>query len=495
MELERISVAIRPRRSAEAIDLGLRMVRDHARAVYAPWLILSGGVALFLALALPRHPWIALLLFWFGLPLYDRVVVHVLSHALFGNPPRWRDTLAALPALLRKISPNPLERIDFTRSFNLPVIQLEELKRGRRARRIDILQRQSRSQAVGLSLAFLVFEWILAIGLLALPSLLLPEGLIGKLEIDLATSSNQELVAPWLLYAAYVISVLFLEPFYIGAGFSLYLNRRALLEGWDLEIGLRKIARRLAPALFLLALLPALTCLTATDLHAGTGAGNNPPPNEAAPDVIREVLADPAFGHVEKLTRWRRKDDGKADNPEQTSGLLEWLLNSVELGETVAGALRVALWTLALAGLAWLIWRRERWMHLLDWRRRPKSAADDASRVIAGVDVDPDSLPKDIPRAVQALWNQERHREAMSLLYRGTLAALIEHKQLKVDESCTEQDCIDAVERLETPAISRHFRDLTTLWQLLAYGHRLPETRLVEHLCHQWWRLYRRKDD
>ena len=43
-----------------------------------------------------------------------------------------------------------------------------------------------------------------------------------------------------------------IEPFYIGAGFGLYLDRRTQIEGWDIEIAFRRMRRRLQ------ALLPAL---------------------------------------------------------------------------------------------------------------------------------------------------------------------------------------------------------------------------------------------
>ena len=38
----------------------------------------------------------------------------------------------------------------------------------------------------------------------------------------------------------YVLAVLFLEPFYVGAGFGMYLNRRAELEAWDIEQEFRR---------------------------------------------------------------------------------------------------------------------------------------------------------------------------------------------------------------------------------------------------------------
>jgi hypothetical protein len=42
------------------------------------------------------------------------------------------------------------------------------------------------------------------------------------------------------LAVAYATAVMFLEPFYVGAGFAMYLNRRAELEAWDIEQEFRR---------------------------------------------------------------------------------------------------------------------------------------------------------------------------------------------------------------------------------------------------------------
>jgi hypothetical protein len=39
---------------------------------------------------------------------------------------------------------------------------------------------------------------------------------------------------------AYFVVVLFLEPFYVAAGFAMYLNRRTQLEAWDIEQEFRR---------------------------------------------------------------------------------------------------------------------------------------------------------------------------------------------------------------------------------------------------------------
>jgi hypothetical protein len=43
---------------------------------------------------------------------------------------------------------------------------------------------------------------------------------------------------------AYVLAVAFLEPFYVAAGFGLYLNRRVELEAWDIEQEFRRAFAR-----------------------------------------------------------------------------------------------------------------------------------------------------------------------------------------------------------------------------------------------------------
>jgi hypothetical protein len=40
-------------------------------------------------------------------------------------------------------------------------------------------------------------------------------------------------------YAAQSVAVIFVEPFYVAAGFAMYLNRRVELEAWDVEQDLR----------------------------------------------------------------------------------------------------------------------------------------------------------------------------------------------------------------------------------------------------------------
>jgi hypothetical protein len=44
----------------------------------------------------------------------------------------------------------------------------------------------------------------------------------------------------FLISCAYGAAVAFLEPFYVAAGFGMYVNRRVALEAWDIEQEFRR---------------------------------------------------------------------------------------------------------------------------------------------------------------------------------------------------------------------------------------------------------------
>jgi hypothetical protein len=59
-------------------------------------------------------------------------------------------------------------------------------------------------------------------------------------EVSRATLFSESTFMALPMTTAYAAVVLFLEPFYVAAGFAVYLNRRAQLEAWDIEQELRR---------------------------------------------------------------------------------------------------------------------------------------------------------------------------------------------------------------------------------------------------------------
>jgi hypothetical protein len=249
VQLDKVAIALRPRSAWESVDLGVGMLREWWRPLYASFAVVFLPVAAACLWAgwTTGKLWLAMLLLWWLKPLFDRVALHVASRAVFGDVLGVRATLAQARNWLGTglfaalLIPG---RIDTARSFHLPVKQLEGQRwRAARARRA-LLGRRTHGYAVWLTLACLHFELVFVWSADMLWDLVLPaksqEGTsIWEAMFEGAAFDNVFTVAD---FAAYALAVFVIEPLYVAAGFALYLNRRTLLEGWDLEVALRRIA-------------------------------------------------------------------------------------------------------------------------------------------------------------------------------------------------------------------------------------------------------------
>jgi len=234
MQVDAIAVQLRPRAMSEAVDLGVRMVQAHARSVWASFAPVYLVVALVALASSALAEWLPpLVIFWLK-PWLDRTVLFVLSRAVFGTPTRLIDVWRAqrrvwwqqLPATLT------LRRLSPWRSYVAPAQQLEgQGGAAGRARRRQLLHGKQRA-AFGMHSVFSNFEAVLWVGVMTLGLLFAPEGTFP----DWASLLQGEgAAASMLLSVVYAAVVLMLEPFYVGAGFAMYLNRRVELEAWDIE--------------------------------------------------------------------------------------------------------------------------------------------------------------------------------------------------------------------------------------------------------------------
>ena len=254
MRPDALTVKTRARAHWEATDLGLALVQAHRKSLYAAWFAVLLPVALSaLTLAyLSNHDGntnlYSMWLLWWLKPLYDRVLLHVMSRAVFGETVTWRDALRAIPGLLRHsglFRALTWSRFSPQRSFRLPIWQLEGVTGDKRGHRIRALKS---SGAIGLTFVCYTFEIILFLGLVGLLLMLLPPGSVPSRLDSLSDFFDGNKIPLWF-EAAYIFVFLLvytiIEPFYVAAGFMLYLNRRTELEGWDIELGFRTLATRL----------------------------------------------------------------------------------------------------------------------------------------------------------------------------------------------------------------------------------------------------------
>lgn len=522
MNLEGLAVELRPRKPWEAVDLGATFLRAWGRPIYAAWLSAFLPAAI---LALAAFGGWGLLLLWWLKPLFDRVALFVLARAVFGDAPRLRESLRAMPRLLsgRLLDALLLTRLDVGRSFHLPIPQLEGLHGTERRRRAQVLNDETIEVAGGLTFVSLILEGGGAVALFALAPVLTPDwaGIDWGHSLELWWEGAGAGWLGLLLLACPVLSFALLEPLYVASGFALYLNRRTHLEGWDLEIAFRRLAARLRradearqavdrrartrraagpPALLLMSLLALFTTSPAAqaqdtapepeiaDSEPATSEEAGPTrPWHGAPErdprqLARQVLASPDFARESEEQRWRLRDDIFGDRDAREPPSLEGL------GAVLARLGKLLLIGLVLTFLAWLIHaglRSPGWI-----ARRSPARTDLPPRVVAGLDISPESLPEDPASEAEAAWRAGRHADALSLLYRASLATLVTRDGVPLKESDTEDDCLEAA-RLKVSTIHcDYLRLLTRGWLSTAYAHRPPTDETALPLFREWQRHF-----
>ena len=450
------------------MDLGLAMLQRWWRQVYLPHTVVSAAVmGTVIAIGwLFDRPWLALLMVWLLKPIYDRAILHVLSHAVFGDLPGTRKVLASVnqwlwvglvPALLIR-----LIWFDLARSFNLPVRQLEH-QSGRAAReRRAVLGRRASTYAVWLTFTCLLIEVLVIYGSIGLVGqLFLPATAAqsdGFLQAMVGSASFGEVIG-YRHVLGYALAVWFFEPFYVAAGFALYLNRRTLLEGWDIEVALRRIAEKHA-----IAVLALVFCVGTLIPPAAYAQEKNPK------QEITEVLKAKEFGYYREVERWQPKKKPEEPKPEDRS---RWLA----LGYALAKAAEVLLWIAAAAIIAYALWWIARMMP-----RGPRLPAEPyrPPAALFGMELTPETLPPDVGAAAAALAREGKLREALSLLYRGALSELVHKRGVQLLASHTENDV------LRLSGEPSYLQTLVDSWRACAYAKRIPPAAEVERLAQDY---------
>lgn len=292
MKLETLTVELRPRSGWEAMELGSALVRRHARDIWGPWLLFTLPLfVLFCAGAWSLgNVALAWLPMWWLRPAFDRIPVYVLSRAVFGRAPTRRETIRAQfrwgwRSMLGHLT---WRRFSPLRAVMLPIDLLEGADTTLLKERRRVIGSGASGHAVQLTLMCVHFIVIVQLSLLLLVVLFVPNEKIP----EFAESAVQWGQRPpeWfvlMLLVADYIAIAVIEPFYVGGGFGLYLNRRTQLEAWDVEIAFRRMRKRI-DAGTLGALLLVVACWSSAAF-----AQQPPPPPAPPPSTPPTVQAQP----------------------------------------------------------------------------------------------------------------------------------------------------------------------------------------------------------
>ncbi len=506
MRIDQLDVVLRARSQWEAMELGTALVRRHAAAIWTPWLLLTAPVFVLLNLGgwwLDAF-WLPALLLWWLKPVFERIPLYVISRGAFGAVPgtadtlraQWRWGVRALPGYLlwRRLGP--------ARALLMPVDLLEGGDAAQRRLRRRVLGGAAYGHAALLTLVCWHFEVMLQVAGIALVFLFVPlDSLPESLRVAVSLIGSDTPAWVWLGFNLLAWAAMTLiGPFYSGAGFGLYLNRRTQLEAWDVEIAFRRLRARLAQAAPLvlvmvmgLAMLPLAAPVHAQDAaaqapaaHDNHKAGGSQATAAATPAGVfgaapadtagfRQAAAraydDPQLGARHTVCRWERRD-AEVEKPDR-----DWNFPGGSLFAAAARLLALlseaALWilvgalllALALTARWWLPWLRG------SGRRRRRGAE---SEVTAHALQLPDTLPPDILASARRLWQDGRPRHALALLYRASLDELAQRADIVLPPGSTEAQCLRASRRMPQDADRRLFARMVRTWQYAAYAGRLP---------------------
>lgn len=505
MRIDQLDVVLRARSQWEAMELGTALVRRHAAAIWTPWLLLTGPVFVLLNLGgwwLDAF-WLPALLMWWLKPVFERIPLYVISRGAFGAVPGTAQTLRAQMHWGARALPGYLlwRRLGPARALLMPVDLLEGGDAAQRRQRRRVLGGAAYGHATLLTLVCWHFEVMLQVAGIALVFMFVPlDSLPESLRVAVSLIGSDTPAWVWLGFNLLAWAAMTLiGPFYSGAGFGLYLNRRTQLEAWDVEIAFRRLRARLAQAAPLvlvmvmgLAMLPLAAPVHAQDAAAAAPAahdnhktGGSQATAAATPaDVFgaaqvdtagfRQAAAraydDPQLGASHTICRWERRN-AEADKPQPREFPGGQLFGAV--AKLLALLSEAALWILAGALLLVLVLTARWWLPWLrgSGRRRRREAE---SEVTAHALQLPDTLPPDILASARRLWHDGKPRHALALLYRASLDELAQRADIVLPPGSTEAQCLRAARRMPQEADWRLFAHMVRTWQYAAYAGRLP---------------------
>lgn len=461
MQIPDSKLALRFRLNFEAIDAGCLLARRYWPTLLAGWLIIS--LPAFIALWFLDNLFWTIVLLWWMKPLYERIPLQLIASKMF-------DQRANLLIVIKTVFSVDtiwwltLFRFFPGRSTLTPIAALEGLPQG--SRKISERRRLISTRALS---SYFVLHWIMflmeimcTVSALSVIYLIWQAIAPGDAGDFLAILDNIWKIfgSPTgtnLIVTVYFVSMAVIAPFYVCSGFTIYLNRRIELEGWDIELMFRRIGARVVSVFLLVGFLvfPCFEAAVGQELNEGESIqtiNERMQIQEATRRIYeeQEIFSDEIRRESVRKTNRRISTTNRRDNP--LVGLLGFVI-------------QVLIWVVVIGVVVWLITRFKVWT--LFNRRSTKKTVSSDKEIVEDFTAQLD-LPEDIVGSSRTAWETGNPRAALSLLYRGSLFQLVIQHECPINLSHTETACTRFVERT-IPRLSGAFQAITQAWQQVAY--------------------------
>lgn len=458
MQIEKLQVVLKPRTTWESADLGTKLALRWFLPLSLAWVLLALP---FLLISFQFDRFLIQLLFlWWFKPLYERAALMALSILIF-------DGRITLGAILKGFADTRLWfyltifRLSWRRSENTPIDALEDLDFNTQSQRRKWLYAGDSRIASIVSLFGLMIEAIIVLAIISLFYFLTQadfnsaySGVLKILNINEISREESIFLMIAIFFAMWLSAV-----FYVSVGFATYLNQRTIKEGWDLELGFKKIVNRLG-----VFVLSVFLVLPSADLIARESAENTDA-------ILENVLDAPEFNQIKTITVPEHLSEIVAEmfkvedvEPKRYkvglgSAIFAWILKFILIG-TLVGALLYFFYKFYVM-----------------YGFRFSSPTSEKSELSQTVRIR--SLPTDFLQTIRVDWSEGRIREALALLYGAAVLHLDKTFSCNILESDTEGECIRKTSNIDVEC-RETFREITRIWLLLAYGNSRPSEEIFQ---------------
>jgi hypothetical protein len=457
--------------SREAADAGLLLWRENFIYFILFFAIPFWLCAFFLRLLPGKMLYFSYLILWWLKPLFDRLILHVISIRFF-------DSGADLSRLRRGLGKNILlglpgdllwRRFNPLRSVMIPVRMLETTVKPGKISRI-LTERKKTLKTGGIDYCFFLSIWGISVEI----TLLIGEILFftvmtatftGNSSFPFQLMENSPSKTEIYIFTAWCVNFMLVETIYVCMGFSLYINSRVEVEGWDLEINFRNFGEKYGKQtkkgilLLIFCILPVIfPAKTFTDDFQPSAADNNVPFEE-----LQNILESTDFGS--EKDSWGIRFKKPYEIKENTGIDFSPVFDKLQLIFAYILRIFLVLSVIAMAVILFIFARK------MIYKKIPVKKKSTIT-ALHGIDVkNPETL-------LQKSLDYYNHGE-LRLAWGYCIAALILswqiYRSVIFPPNATEIDCTDMVNLTQPNSDeAKTFGNLLKHWINLAYAGRLP---------------------
>jgi hypothetical protein len=457
--------------SREATDAGLLIWRENFINFILFFAVPFWLCAFFLRLLPGKALYFSYLILWWLKPLFDRVILHIISIRFFENDANLSRLRRGLGKSIMRGLPGDLfwRRFSPLRSAMMPVRILELTgKPGKTSR--NITERKKNLKTGGIDYCFFLSFWGIAVEITLLIGEILFLIVMTETFMDNSSSFFQLIddspaKAEIYIFALWCVNYMLVETIYVCMGFSLYINSRVEVEGWDLEIKFRSFAEKHRKQILKSALLLVFcfACVvfparTFADDWQSSAAGENVPFEE-----LQNILGSPDFGS--EKDSWGiqlKKPQEEKETPD-----VDFSPAFEKLRLIFANILRIflVLSVIALAVIS-LIFTRKMIYKKIPVKKKPAITA------LHGINA---GNPETLLQKSLNYYNLGELRLAWGYCTAAAILSWQIYRSVYFPPNATESDCADIITLTQSNSDeAKIFDNLIRYWVNLAYAGKLP---------------------